>query len=415
MTTNTIQNKDTQVEGKNEEAVFIRKTKIVKSNASKSIRALHDEWIQGKLNFTLAIQRGEVWNHEQKTDLIFSILYGYYIPEIVAEARVGDPNLYFLDGKQRITTIMNFIDGNWALSKNMKEVYGQNFAKHKFKDLPINVQNAIFDEMISIARLEAITDKERDTQFVFLNAGSSLTAFEKTRAMHSDMIEEINTLATHEFFENYMNLTKDAKKRFVDQEAIMQIAMLLEKGKDGIKGFGSPQIRQYVLELKEKGETLPKEVNDKLNDGLTFMANSANSLDESQQKQAFKKVHVPMIFMSALKAKESELSYEEFALFIKDFLIDNYSTESAYGASSQSSTPKKENVLIRLSEMDKALTKYIAKVKSPKATTTDKATSTATGTGTGTGTARPRRTTGARANASAKPRATGSKKTDSDK
>lgn len=337
---------------------FERKTKIESSKVDKSVKALHKLWVKGDLNFDLAIQRGEVWTNDQKTKLIFSILYGYFIPSVIVENRVNDQQLYFLDGKQRITSIMKFIDGAWALGKSMPEVYGQSFSGCKFKDLPEEVQDVIFDKMINIVKMENMTEEERDTQFVFLNMGTELSQMEKTRAMHSHLIEGVNRISGHQFLTDDIQLTGKARDRFVDQELILQIAMLFDYGQDSIKGFGSAQIRNYVMQMKEEGKVLSDELVNKINKALDYMTFSVSTFTDVQRKKILKKIHVPIIAQVAVKAEEENVKPADFGRFLIDFLDTNYSVESVYGIACQSGSSKKDNVLRRINEMTKAFQQF---------------------------------------------------------
>ena len=73
------------------------------------------------LSFDHPIQRAaEQWNQTQKSLLVHSILANYPIPNIYVlredSEQVDDKgkpifNFYVLDGKQRLTNILSFIDG----------------------------------------------------------------------------------------------------------------------------------------------------------------------------------------------------------------------------------------------------------------------------------------------------------------
>lgn len=340
---------------------FERSTRIQKFRETYTIKNLYKLWKKDELNFELAIQRNEVWNREQRTKLIFSVLYGYYIPPVIAEMQEDSTILHFLDGKQRLTTIMRFIDGEWALAKDMY-INGVNLGGYKFADLPEDVQDIIFDEQIEVMTMKNMTEEERDQQFVFLNMGSALTQMEKTRAMYSELIEDINEISQSEFLTDVANLTTSAKKRLADQEVVLQIAMLLEQGKD-VKGLGSVQIRNYVLNLKEEGKLLEKDTEKTIVEVMSFLTQVSGNMTEEAIKSAFKKIHIPMIFMIAKKEYEQNgldiAKQVEFADFLTDFYLDSYSKESAYGMACQAGSAKKENVLIRLNEIEKAYERYI--------------------------------------------------------
>lgn len=361
-------------ENKVEVAPFSRLTKIEKSTNNVSVKSLFKEWkkdqqlkLEGKvdettLRFDLAIQRNDVWTDAQRSDLIHSILYGYYIPPVLVKD-TSDGKKWFLDGKQRITTIMTFVNGDWALNKKTEDVYGHKIAGFKFKDLSEEMQDEILDETITLVRMKNMTDAERDKMFVKLNSGSSLSRIELTRAKHSELITSINELSNLPFFKEGLDMSKKARVRFVDQEIILQIAMLFEEGKEKIKGFGASHIEEYVLRLKESEKTLSDEMIKRFKDVSAYLNLAFEDFETDEIKKALKKIHVPIIFWNAEIAIENKLNPTVFGDFIRSFLITNYSVYSDYGKSCQSGSSKKENVLTRLDEMHKALMTFIDMIR----------------------------------------------------
>jgi Protein of unknown function DUF262 len=339
---------------------FARQTRIEKSNNNRTIKNLYKN--KDKLRFDLAIQRNEVWTQDQKSMLIHSILYGYPIPPVMV-AETDDDNIWFLDGKQRLTTIVSFLSGEWALSKKTPSVFGHEIKGFKFADLQEDMQDVIYDETITLIKLKGMTEEETDNLFVRWNSGSALSKIELTRAMHSALIEQINHISDLEFFAEDIALTGKARNRFVDQEIILQIAMLLDEGKDNIKGFGSSQISEYVLRLKDTDQVLSDELIKKFESISHYLNMAVADFDHSERTKALKKIHVPMIFFTAQKAIDLKVKPSLFGDFIRTFLITNYSVESDYGQSCQAGSSKKDNVQIRLYEMDMQFGEFLSVIE----------------------------------------------------
>lgn len=355
----TMKEKQTEANKKEEsKTTFIRTTKIEKSQSNKTIKNLFKN--QDKLRFDLAIQRNHVWTIEQKSNLIHSILYGYPIPPVIVQ-ETEDEFIWFLDGKQRLTSIISFINNEFALSKKTPDVYGVEIGGKKFSDLSEDMQDIIYDETITLIKLKNMTDEERDEMFVRWNSGTALSKIELTRAMHSELMEQVNKISELEFFAEDIGLTDKARNRFLDQEIILQIAMLLDEGKENIKGFGSTQVKNYVLSLKRDGRVLSNEIVKKFEDVAHYLNLAVSVMDIADKRKALKKVHIPAVFYTAIKAMENKVRFNEYGEFVKDFLITNYKVDSKYGQSCQRSSSKKENVLIRLNEMEKALDELLKK------------------------------------------------------
>lgn len=380
----------TDTKDKEEVQPFVRMTKIEKASSNVSIKSLFKEWKKDQilkaerkkeeeealkngepaptgddgttLRFDLAIQRNETWSDYQKSDLIHSVLYGYYIPPVLVQDS-NDGKKWFLDGKQRLTTLMSYIEGSWALSKKTKPVYGHKIAGMKFKDLPLEMQEEILDETITLVRMKNMTEAERDEMFVKQNSGSPLSRMEMTRAMHSELIESINEIARIPFFKDDIELSRKARNRFVDQEIILQIAMLMEEGKEKIKGFGAAHIEEYVLRLKEADKTISDELMQRYEEISTYLTLAFEEFEMDEIKRALKKIHVPIVFYVAQTAMEDNIQPKLFGDFVRSFLIKNYSVESKYGKSCQAGSSKKENVLVRLDEMSASLSQFIEIVR----------------------------------------------------
>ena len=76
-----------------------------------------------KIDFSHIIQRGLVWEVWRKSKLIESMIIGYPVPTVYAK-RVDDgsgkrgSNIYMImDGKQRLSTVKEFLNDEFSLSK----------------------------------------------------------------------------------------------------------------------------------------------------------------------------------------------------------------------------------------------------------------------------------------------------------
>jgi hypothetical protein len=72
---------------------------------------------QGILLLDPPYQRGDVWGNRRRVNLIRSIILGIPIPSIIINDRFSaswkdDESLAVIDGKQRITAILKFLNGD---------------------------------------------------------------------------------------------------------------------------------------------------------------------------------------------------------------------------------------------------------------------------------------------------------------
>lgn len=334
-----------------------RTTAIEKVHVPRTIRQIVKN--KKQLRFDLCIQRGNAWSLEQKSTFIHSLIYGFPFPPAYAQDLGGDgKELWLLDGKQRLSTIISFCEDGFKLSKNTPKVFGVEIGQKRFSQLPKEFQDEILDTSFTIYQLRGMTDEERDEMFVRLNKGTPLSKIQTIRAMYSDLMPQIESIQKMEFFTNHAMLSSGAKNNFTDVEIILQTAMLLDDTHDN-KGIGSAQIQAYVVGLKKKDELLSNEVFKKFIQADDYLSSMANGKSEAELKLILKKVNIPMVIVTSLRAFEKDIDESVFGDFLKDFLIENYSKDTAYGEACQSGSAKKENVEIRLNEMDKAFTEYV--------------------------------------------------------
>ncbi|MGO4315152.1 MULTISPECIES: DUF262 domain-containing protein [Agrobacterium] len=79
------------------------------------------ELIGKQLQLDPAYQRRNVWQGKSKSQFIESLLLGIPIPQILLASKAGQKNSFLvLDGKQRLTTIKEFIDGQFADGRTFK-------------------------------------------------------------------------------------------------------------------------------------------------------------------------------------------------------------------------------------------------------------------------------------------------------
>ncbi len=98
-------------------------------------------------------QRGFVWEPKQKRELIESILMGIKLPSFYFAERKIDGKKIVVDGKQRLSTLFDFLNDKFSLS-NLNIIKD---AKGKFSDLEGTQQSKIEDYQIEVNVIKAST------------------------------------------------------------------------------------------------------------------------------------------------------------------------------------------------------------------------------------------------------------------
>ena len=104
----------------------------------------------GKINFEHIIQRSFVWERARKSSLIESMILGYPIPTVYAKriddgtGKRGSNTYYIMDGKQRLSTVKEFLNDEFALSKLQPITY---FDTEKDEDVVVDISEKKFSKI----------------------------------------------------------------------------------------------------------------------------------------------------------------------------------------------------------------------------------------------------------------------------
>jgi len=113
-------------------------------------------------SYGVNLQREEVWTLQQKGGLIESILMNRSIPPLVLNIHIKkDDGIDVLDGKQRLTAIIQFLRGDVKFP-----IFGDEWT---FNELPEEYKKAILRWEICARRGEDLTEEEMIQVFTSIN------------------------------------------------------------------------------------------------------------------------------------------------------------------------------------------------------------------------------------------------------
>ncbi len=295
-----------------------------------------------KFNFDSVVQRGYVWDNNKRSLLIHSMLTDYPIPPIFAQD--GDDRLHILDGKQRLTTIIRFLNDEFALGSNTPEHNEQEIAGLKFSELGEEMQDKIKDYNFLIYYFRNMTVEERDEMFLRLNNGKALSRIELTRVeAGEEFMGYIRDLArNNHFFANSCNLTERARERFTDEEILLQcIVMAVEDGVNGLNGKAVSEVAKIL-----RHQRLDKDETQEIEETIEYLG-----VAFPEKEKFLKKVNIPVIFYLAMQNRNN-ITATDFAFVIQEFFKNP--TEE-YIEACRAGSARSENVQIRVMELEKAL------------------------------------------------------------
>jgi hypothetical protein len=330
------------------------------SNISWSVKQYHRMYEKGTISFDYPIQRkGEQWDSWKKSLLIHSLMDRYPVPSFYS---IKDEDIYFiLDGKQRLTTIFNYINNKFKLHKDtpMASIDGETFdvSGKTFDELDEEVQDQIFSYMLTNYKLDEATDEEIEELFFRLNNGSPLSKQQKSKAiMGTEWATKLNALVDHPFIKEKSAFTAAQLRNANDETAILQTMMLMDDNHE-LKSISSNEVFEYTKTLKRDKENKLKIVN-RLEKTFDYL----NQTFEKKEKFLTKKVNFPMLVLTAEHAMERGIHPEEFFDWTREFLLaikgKSETTISNYKEFGGQGSVKKEKTVGRIEEMRRHFEDY---------------------------------------------------------
>lgn len=175
-------------------------------------------------------QRNEVWTKAAQIMLIDTIIRGIPIPKIYIKSIIHEGNTYrvVLDGQQRLTAILKFVEDKLKLGKPYE---GEFFGK-TFSELPIEQQNDILRYTIDINEIFNPTDDQIRDLYARVNKYTvQLNKQELRKAdFPGDFIALAEELSEMEFFEKSKIFSVKQRRRMLDVEYIEELLSVMLEG-----------------------------------------------------------------------------------------------------------------------------------------------------------------------------------------
>lgn len=324
-------------------------------------KTLANQMNKGTVNFDCAVQRGKAWDNERASLLIHSMIYGYSIPPLYF-VKNENGGYDALDGKQRSTSIHDFIEGQYALNEDTPTVCNDEEGAQEedisgcfFDNLPEWCKDAIKDYSLTIYYYEDMTEDEIREFFRRLNNGKPLTAIELTR-VKAKSIDVFQRIASCDAVVEAVSAK--GKERYTDELIGMQVYGMdkMEELDFSNKVF-RPWIQQEIVTEESEKDVL---------NGLDYVKfmfdHLSNALeanpDDREGKRVNKKIRTRTNFVSVayagILASRSDVDKNNFVSTVYNFFnCPTTSTDTSYNSSIGAGSAKKENVQKRKNAMGK--------------------------------------------------------------
>lgn len=287
---------------------------------------------KGSLSFDNAVQRSFVWKNTSKDNrmsmLIDSMMRGFPVPPMYCNCifeDVKNKKYDFLDGKQRTTTVIKFLNDEFPLINiptfEDDEGNEQDFNGLTYSQLPEDFRDIIKTYSLTVYYYENMEPEDSIEMFRRLNNGKSPTAIELTRA-NAESINEIIKLGSHKLFK--IALSERSLAGYANEDIVIKTWILLYGDK---KSFETKSVRPIMKDANISEEQV-KEIN-KIFDIYVDVYNIL--LDEKERKTARKLLNkTNMISLMSVYKKSIDEDIKERV--VKDWVSLFFGDEKGSGS-----------------------------------------------------------------------------------
>lgn len=315
------------------------------SNKERNLQWIQNQYQKGNISFSHKLQRpiGQ-WSPKMKSLLVHSLLAGFPVnPIYVVEE---NNTIYTLDGSQRTSTCIDYLENKFALSKdtpnvslNIKEngesiVKEYEIAGKKFNKLDAEVQSTLLACSLEFCTLSEYTDDEVKEMFYRQNNGKSLTKKQLRIVNEPDEFSTVvYSLTIHPFMDKLM--TKAQRKNGTDRDLIRQTIMLIETNQNQeFISFRGKDIDSFIASHSEA-------INSEKIEVLKTAMDKFNEVFPDKIKIPV--TSMPMILYSGYRIQKDKKSFSKLIEVINEFL-STYDSNEEYKKYAIEGTSDIENV-----------------------------------------------------------------------
>ena len=340
----------------------------------KNLKNMNDE--KHTLDFCHPIQRQSgQWDGDKlkKSLLIHSILAGYPVPPIYCLKEALDEKNFsysILDGKQRLQTAFDFVDGRYSLNEETPSVVIDGITYELggkyFTDLEMECQQEILRFKFTIYGFEDADDDLIEEIFFRLNNSAPLSKPQKSMALTGVRNAAfIKSILSDKFFSEICQFSALQRRKSDDMCTLLQAMMLLDSRYEGYEyaSISADETMYYAASIKNNYSEKQKE---KLFDIIDYLEKVF-----PKPEKMVKKINIPILMMTADIAMGKDHSaaknlYRVGPMYFRQWF--SYFCDECYDEYKQycsSGSIKKEKTLKRIEIMEQSFRKYFELEETP--------------------------------------------------
>ncbi|KAJ3556857.1 hypothetical protein NM688_g1792 [Phlebia brevispora] len=215
------------------------------------------DWVFTQMNERLielepSYQRDIVWPETKQIGLVDSLLRNYYIPPIIFAVRTsaeGHERRICIDGKQRLTSIRRFMDGEiYHKDGNKRYWYKQTSKGSRKAMLPDQYCQAFRNKQIVCVEFDELNEDQEREIFQRVQLGVPLTPAERMQAICGpwpDLVREVqDTILGDDGFGENFEWDRTRGREF---QCLSSVIYLIVNSSNSKAGFpGTPQLEKML-------------------------------------------------------------------------------------------------------------------------------------------------------------------------
>lgn len=314
---------------------------------------------KGTVSFDNSVQRKFVWKNTPRDNrmsmLIDTMMRGFCVPPMYCNCIYTTPKdkVYdFIDGKQRVTTVIKFLNDEFALvnipefetDEGILDLNGR-----KYSQLPEEFQDSIRTYSFTVNYYENMEQDDVDELFRRLNNGKSLSAIEMTRVTAKSK-GQIRRLASHRLFK--LALNSNSMASFANEDIAIKSWILLF---GDVKSFETKFVRPTMREadISEENSDQILKAFDKMADLYDYLLEMDSKESNRVIKKIMKKTHLLSLIPIMYKAANENIATEKVASWILNYfgttkgatLSDIYNNNASTGSAKPEAVNARHNEL----------------------------------------------------------------------
>lgn len=261
----------------------------------KNLKNMYDGKNTLQMDHVIQRQSGQ-WDGDKlkKSLLIHSILANYPVPPVYCLKEAVSEKDYsysILDGKQRLTTIFDYIDGRYPLDEETPSVVidevTYELGGRYFTDLDAECQQEILRFKFTIYGFEDADDDLIEEIFFRLNNSAPLSKPQKAMPLCGvENAKFIKSLLADRFFSDICQFSALQRRKSDDMCTLLQSMMLLDSRHEGYEfsSISADEIMRYAAHIKNNYSEEQKE---RLYDIIDYLEKVFPEKDKMLKKSIF--------------------------------------------------------------------------------------------------------------------------------